>query len=181
MACTLGPALSAYNGPLAGGQPAHQYPAGINPQACPNFPNCDNPALAANPNAPAPQPHYTSQPIYQTGPAFHPGPVYQSPTAYKAAPVYQSGPAFQPSYQQPQQVYQHQQVAAPVYQDVYHQAPQHQQQQHVSPNDPEFTGEYAPKDAVDAGEYVGDGDYRGEGLKESGAFEAAQEGGFIGL
>ncbi|KAG8236250.1 hypothetical protein J437_LFUL011003 [Ladona fulva] len=29
--------------------PAARYPAGVNPLACPNYPYCDNVALAANP------------------------------------------------------------------------------------------------------------------------------------
>lgn len=37
---------AAYHGPLAGGLPASLYPAGVNPQSCPNYPHCANPAVA---------------------------------------------------------------------------------------------------------------------------------------
>lgn len=46
-------ASAGWNGPLAGGVPAHQFPAGVSPQACPNYPNCNNPAVAAHPDAAA--------------------------------------------------------------------------------------------------------------------------------
>lgn len=39
-------------------QEAARYPAGVNPQACPNFPICDNAAL----HGVAPQPQYYQQP-----------------------------------------------------------------------------------------------------------------------
>lgn len=105
-------ASASWNGPLAGGLPAHQYPAGVSPQACPNFPNCANPALAANPNAPAP--------------AYNPG-------AY---------------------------------------SPHNQGGYNNGGFGPGFTGAYAPGSAVESGQYTGDGDYRGEGLAESGAYGA---------
>ncbi|XP_050500289.1 uncharacterized protein LOC126880472 [Diabrotica virgifera virgifera] len=68
LACSLAAVKATWNGPLAGGQPAHQFPAGVSPQACPNFPNCANPSVAANPQAPAaqqwgaPQPQWNAQP-----------------------------------------------------------------------------------------------------------------------
>lgn len=52
-ACFLGISLAAWHGPLAGGSPADKYPAGVSPQACPNYPHCDNPAVAANPSGPS--------------------------------------------------------------------------------------------------------------------------------
>ncbi|KAJ8974198.1 hypothetical protein NQ317_011343 [Molorchus minor] len=55
LACAVAAAAAVWNGPLAGGQPAALYPAGVSPQACPNFPHCSNPALAANPNQAVPQ------------------------------------------------------------------------------------------------------------------------------
>ncbi|XP_022921218.1 uncharacterized protein [Onthophagus taurus] len=50
-ACSLAFAAAAWNGPLAGGVPAHQFPAGVSPESCPNFPNCNNPAVAVQANA----------------------------------------------------------------------------------------------------------------------------------
>ncbi|XP_066262508.1 pupal cuticle protein-like isoform X1 [Euwallacea similis] len=50
IALSLSSTWAVYNGPLAGGLPASLYPAGVSPQACPNFPNCDNPAVAAHPS-----------------------------------------------------------------------------------------------------------------------------------
>lgn len=67
LACSVAVSQAVWNGPLAGGQPAHLYPAGVSPQACPNFPNCNNPAVAANPQQPAAhqwgaQPQWNAQP-----------------------------------------------------------------------------------------------------------------------
>ncbi|KAF5304685.1 hypothetical protein FQA39_LY09462 [Lamprigera yunnana] len=70
-------ASAVYNGPLAGGVPASLYPAGISPHACPNYPHCANPSLAANPNAPAP--YAAAAPV----PAHY--------GQYNAAPAYQGG------------------------------------------------------------------------------------------
>ncbi|XP_050316043.1 uncharacterized protein LOC126750461 [Anthonomus grandis grandis] len=62
LALCLTSTLAVYNGPLAGGLPASLYPAGVSPQACPNFPNCNNPAVAANPNSPTQQQWGSPQP-----------------------------------------------------------------------------------------------------------------------
>lgn len=135
-------AIAAYNGPLAGGAPASQFPAGIDPASCPNFPNCDNPLVAISndpqsvaqfqPAAPQPQYQQAAQPRYQ--------PQYQQP-----APQYQQ-PA--PQYQQaPQPISQYN----PVLPNQYQAAPQPQ---------------YSPdvQNALDQGKYIGDGDYHGEGV-----------------
>lgn len=185
--------MCAYNGPLAGGVPAHQYPAGISPEACPNFPNCDNPSLAANPNVPiqkyqlvnskqAFQPNYQSVPqtYQQQGvPTYQ---TYEDPQTYQAyqrasvnpapvhqAPVQQQAPVSQGSF--------YQSGVAPIPSVPYPSNYVQPTQKQVSRNDPEYTGAYAPKDALDAGEYIGDGDYRGEGLDEAEAFEKQQQQG----
>ncbi|KAK9730290.1 Cuticle protein CPCFC [Popillia japonica] len=67
LACTFAFALGAWHGPLAGGVPAHQFPAGVSPQACPNYPNCNNPAVAAAPNAPGAYPGAYNQGAYNPG------------------------------------------------------------------------------------------------------------------
>ncbi|XP_063919244.1 uncharacterized protein LOC135134481 [Zophobas morio] len=110
LACSIAVVVGVWNGPLAGGVPAHQFPAGISPQACPNFPHCSNPSVAANPNAPAP---YNSNPVPQYN-GYNPGQQYGG---YNPAPVTQYNPSRQA--------------------------------------------------ALDRGEYVGDGDYHGEGLAEA--------------
>ncbi|KAK9730289.1 Cuticle protein CPCFC [Popillia japonica] len=93
LACTFAFALGAWHGPLAGGVPAHQFPAGVSPQACPNYPNCNNPAVAAAPNAPGAYPGAYNQGGYNGG-AYNPGAYNQgayNPGAYNpghaAAPV----------------------------------------------------------------------------------------------
>ncbi|KAL1497559.1 hypothetical protein ABEB36_008500 [Hypothenemus hampei] len=126
--------LAVYNGPLAGGLPASLYPAGVSPQACPNFPNCANPAVAANPTAPAgnqwgaPQQNQWNQPQ----PAWNPQP--------------------QPAWtQQPQ--------------------PQWNAQPQNNWNNwnPQPVPQWNPgnQNALDRGDYTGDGDYHGEGLAEA--------------
>ncbi|XP_056633156.1 DNA translocase FtsK-like [Diorhabda sublineata] len=115
--------LAAYNGPLAGGQPAALYPAGIDPKACPNFPDCSNPAVAVN--------QVPEQPQYQQ-------PQYQ-----------------QPQYQQPQ----------PQYQQPQYQQPQYQPQQYTQSQKPQYSAEI--QNALNRGEYIGDGDYHDEGLAEA--------------
>lgn len=130
-------ALAAYNGPLAGGQPAALYPAGVDPKACPNFPDCSNPAVAVNQ---IPQTQYSAQ--YQPQPQ-----QYQpQPQQYQAQPQYQS--QYQPQYQ-PQ----------PQYQQAYN--PQYTQSQPSQ----QYSSEV--QNALDRGEYIGDGDYHGEGLAEA--------------
>lgn len=111
LACSAAVGSAVWTGPLAGGLPASQFPAGVSPQACPNYPNCNNPALAANPSAPAP---YNSAPQYNP---YQGAPQYN---AYNPSPVPQYNPGLQ--------------------------------------------------SALDSGVYTGDGDYRGEGLAESGAY-----------
>ncbi|GJQ86793.1 hypothetical protein Trydic_g5584 [Trypoxylus dichotomus] len=118
LACTFAVALAGWNGPLAGGVPAHQFPAGVSPQACPNYPNCNNPAVAVSPNAAAPYPGAYNPGAYNPG-AYNPG--AQNPGAYNP-------------------------------------------------------GAYNGGNALDNGEYTGDGDYRGEGLAESGAYGNADGG-----
>ena len=141
-------ALAAWNGPQAGGLPAHQFPAGINPQSCPNYPNCDNPLVAisaSSPSAPAgyaaPQPQWNSAPA-QAHNNYQPNALWNAPQAqqqYQPQPQWNSAPA-QPQWNQ------------------------HQQQQQQD------NGQWNAQNPQVNGEYTGDGDYRGEGLQESGAF-----------
>lgn len=130
-------ASSAYNGPLAGGQPAALYPAGVDPKACPNFPDCTNPAVAVNqvPQSQFQPQSYQAQPQYQSQ-------QYQPQSQYQP----------QPQYTQPINQYN------PVYPQQYAAQPQQQQQQQYSPE---------VQNALDKGEYIGDGDYHGEGLAEA--------------
>lgn len=146
LACALVVATAAaYNGPLAGGLPAAQYPAGVSPQACPNYPNCANPAVAVSPNA-LPQQYAAA-------------PQYQQPQYQPAAPQYQQQ-QYQPAQYQPAAPQQPQYSPVsqynPVFPQQYNQAPARQQQ-------------YSPdvQNALDRGEYIGDGDYHGEGLAEA--------------
>ncbi|XP_030759464.1 uncharacterized protein LOC115884890 [Sitophilus oryzae] len=137
LSCVLGVALcqyqQPYNGPLAGGQPAALYPAGVNPQSCPNYPDCTNPLVAISQNA-APQYQQPQQPQYQQPQQ----PQYQQYQQPQAAPV----------------------TPAPVsqYNPVY-------AQQYA----PASRSQYAPdvQQRLDRGEYIGDGDYHGEGLAEA--------------
>nr|XP_023012860.1 activating signal cointegrator 1 complex subunit 2 homolog [Leptinotarsa decemlineata]AYA49993.1 cuticular protein hypothetical 1 [Leptinotarsa decemlineata] len=148
IACSFAFASAAYNGPLAGGQPAALYPAGVDPKACPNFPDCTNPAVAVNQ---IPQ-EYNSAPQYQQ---YQAQPQYQ-PQQYQAQPQYQP----QQYQAQPQYQPQPQQYQAPINQ--YN--PVHAQQYA-----PSQKSQYAPEiqNALDRGEYIGDGDYHGEGLAEA--------------
>lgn len=88
------------------GLPAHQYPAGVNPHSCPNYPYCDNPAVAAHSH------------------------VVAAPYAYAG-------------------LYNHL--------GAYH---------HHHDN----SGAYVPSNALESGQYTGDGDWHGEGLAEAGAY-----------
>ncbi|CAH1164182.1 unnamed protein product [Phaedon cochleariae] len=141
IACSLALASAAYNGPLAGGQPADLFPAGVDPKACPNFPVCSNPAVAVNQ---VPVQEYPQQ--YQ--------PQQYQPQQYQAQPQhYQAQPQ---QYQaQPQQY----QSAINQYNPVLPQQYAAQQSQ----------AQYSPElqNALDRGEYIGDGDYHGEGLAEA--------------
>ncbi|XP_060525901.1 calcium-binding protein P-like [Cylas formicarius] len=135
-ACALSATFAQqYRGPLAGGQPASLYPAGVDPQLCPNFPHCSNPLVAIGQSAPQQYAQNAPQQYQQ----------YQQPQQQ-----YQSQPQYQP---QPQQ-YQPQQYAP------------NQQQQQYSPE---------IQQRLDRGEYIGDGDYRGEGLAEALAPGYAQQ------
>ncbi|KAJ8955735.1 hypothetical protein NQ318_008607 [Aromia moschata] len=104
VACTLALASARYDGPLAGGQPASLYPAGVDPAACPNFPPLQQPRR---------------------------GPPQYQPQQY-SAPVSQYNP---------------------VYSQQYAPAPQ------------QYSAEV--QNALNRGEYIGDGDYHGEGLAEA--------------
>lgn len=142
-------AAPAYNGPLAGGLPAAQFPAGVNPQACPNYPNCENPAVAVSQG---PVSQYNAIPT-EYKPQF-------APQQYNAAPRY-TQPQYAP---QPQQYAPQPQQYAP-------------QPQQYAPQPQQFAPQYAPapqpqynpqtQGALDRGEYIGDGDYHGEGLAEA--------------
>jgi hypothetical protein len=122
LAICLASAKAVYNGPLAGGKPADLYPAGVSPQACPNFPNCANPAVAANPNAPGGLP-WGSQPQQQW--AGNNNQWNGAQNNWNSAP--------QNNWNAP---------AVPQW----------------NPNN---------QNALDRGEYVGDGDWHGEGLAEA--------------
>ncbi|XP_019869038.1 translation initiation factor IF-2 [Aethina tumida] len=124
LSCAVAMASAVWNGPLAGGVPAHQFPAGVSPQACPNFPNCANPAVAAQPNSPAPnQWNAAPQPWNGGQQSWNGGQQGQwNAGAYNPAPV------------------------------------------------PQYNNGQAGLSPLDRGEYTGDGDYRGEGLAESGAY-----------
>lgn len=117
-------AAAVYNGPLAGGQPAHLYPAGVSPQACPNFPNCNNPAVAANPQQPtnnwAPQNQWNApaQSNWNNGGQWNNNNGWNQGNQWNSAPV------------------------------------------------PQYGGNDVTA-RLNRGEYVGDGDYHGEGLAEA--------------
>lgn len=134
--CALALAKAAYNGPLAGGQPAAQYPAGIDPASCPNYPDCSSPFVAISGTPQARQLQYNVQPQYNTAPQQY----NAAPQQYNAVPQQYNQYAQQPAVYQPQP-----------------QVPSQRQ--------------YAPEiqNALDRGEYIGDGDYHGEGLAEAGA------------
>ncbi|KAJ8924312.1 hypothetical protein NQ315_007105 [Exocentrus adspersus] len=99
IACSLAFASAAYNGPLAGGQPADLYPAGVSPSACPQLPQLRQPRRRRQPS--------TGNILYN--------PVY--PQQYAPAAAQQYSPDIQAR--------------------------------------------------LNRGEYIGDGDYRGEGLAEA--------------
>ncbi|XP_018574003.1 uncharacterized protein LOC108913030 [Anoplophora glabripennis] len=126
LACSLAAAHAAWNGPLAGGQPASLYPAGVSPQACPNFPHCSNPAVAANPNQAAPQQwgnpqpqwnHWDNNNQWNHGSQWNPQPQWNQNNNWNAQPV------------------------------------------------PQYSNDIQAR--LNRGEYVGDGDYHGEGLAEA--------------
>ncbi|XP_076259408.1 uncharacterized protein LOC143195825 isoform X2 [Rhynchophorus ferrugineus] len=116
-----------YNGPLAGGQPASLYPAGVSPQSCPNYPDCSNPLVAVQNSAPQYAP---SAPQYPQPAQYS---QYQAPAPVTPAPVSQYNPVYPQQY-------------APASRSQY--SPDVQQR-------------------LDRGEYIGDGDYHGEGLAEA--------------
>ncbi|XP_019869082.1 uncharacterized protein LOC109597763 [Aethina tumida] len=138
LACSVAVSLGAYNGPLAGGLPASQYPAGIDPASCPNFPNCDNPLVAIS-NDPQ------SRALFQAAPQQQ----YQPQLQYQ--------PQYQPQYQQPAQLAQYQGAVSkynPVLGSQYQATPTQQYSPDV-------------QNALNEGKYIGDGDYHGEGLAEA--------------
>ncbi|XP_060523445.1 uncharacterized protein LOC132700284 [Cylas formicarius] len=120
LTCCLAAVAAVYNGPLAGGRPADLYPAGVSPQACPNFPHCSNPAVSADPNTPlnnnwgSPQPQWGQQQQWNGGQQW-------AQNNWNQAPAVPQAGNWDPASQTP----------------------------------------------LDRGEYVGDGDYHGEGLYEA--------------
>lgn len=124
-ACAVAAATAVYNGPLAGGQPAALFPAGVSPQACPNFPNCANPAVAANPNQAAPQQWNQPQQSWNQGQQWNQGNQWNPPAQNQWNQGNQWNPAPVPQYNN------------------------------------------GAQDRLDRGEYIGDGDYHGEGLAEA--------------
>ncbi|XP_045475737.1 DNA translocase FtsK-like [Harmonia axyridis] len=161
LACALALTSGAYNGPLAGGQPASQFPAGIDPKACPNFPDCSSPLVAISQAASLPgvqhdplqQYSHYQQPAPQASRQFAPQQYNQAPQQYNAAPQ-QYNQAPQQYNPAPQQQYNVPQYNLP------------QQPQRVAqPAQPQYPPEI--QNALDRGEYIGDGDYHGEGLAEA--------------
>ncbi|XP_044746705.1 RNA polymerase II degradation factor 1-like [Coccinella septempunctata] len=148
LASALALSAGAYNGPLAGGQPASQFPAGIDPKACPNFPDCSSPLVAISQAASLPgvqhdplqQYSHYQQPAQQSARQY-------APQQYNAVPQ-QYNPAPQQQYNVPQ----------------YNHLPQ-QPQRVAQPAQPQYPPEI--QNALDRGEYIGDGDYHGEGLAEA--------------
>jgi len=85
-------------------QPAAQYPAGVNPQDCPNFPICDNARLhnpqpqwgAPQPQWQQPQPQWNAQPQQQWQQPQQqwnpqPQPQWQPQPSWNAAPAPSAG------------------------------------------------------------------------------------------
>ncbi|CAH0551881.1 unnamed protein product [Brassicogethes aeneus] len=163
LACSLAVAIAAYNGPQAGGQPAAQFPAGIDPASCPNFPVCDNPLVAIS-QGPHARAYQQAQPQYQ-----------QQPQQYQAPQQYQQQPAQQ--YQQQPAAPQYQQFAPAQQYQARQPQPQPQQSLPISQYNPVLASQYQPaqsqqytpevQNALDQGKYIGDGDYHGEGLAEA--------------
>ncbi|KAK9873967.1 hypothetical protein WA026_002318 [Henosepilachna vigintioctopunctata] len=152
---------SAYTGPLAGGQPAAQFPAGLDPQSCPNYPICENPSVAANP-VPISQYNSQYQPIQYSQPQYNQAPQYQPQARYTSPQVPQFNLAQPAPIQIPRRHYN---LAAPFTPNqAYNAVPQQYNNQQAQP-------QYSPQiqEALNRGEYIGDGDYHGEGLAESGA------------
>ncbi|XP_066262513.1 uncharacterized protein [Euwallacea similis] len=152
--CALAQHQQPYQGPLAGGQPASLYPAGVNPQSCPNYPDCTNPLVAISQDA-APQ-YAQAATQYQ-----QPAPQYQQPVQYQ-----------QVSYFSEIIIFQNFTIAFLQYQTSAPATPSP-----VSQYNPVYSQQYAPashsqyssdvQQRLDRGEYIGDGDYRGEGLAEA--------------
>ncbi|CAG9854541.1 unnamed protein product [Phyllotreta striolata] len=175
--CCLTASLAAYNGPLAGGQPAALYPAGVDPKACPNFPVCSNPSVAVN--------QVPEQARAQYAPAPQQPAQYQQPIQYQQPSQYQQPQYQQPQYQQPQ----YQQPQAQYQQPIQYEQPNRYTQSPLfqptgqAAGAPAGPGQYASEvqNALDRGEYIGDGDYHGEGLAEALApgFEGRQNAGVV--
>lgn len=170
VALFLAVANSAYTGPLAGGQSAAQFPAGIDPQACPNYPICENPSVAVNQVAASAYASPYQTPQYSQ--AQYAQPQYTQPQ-------YSQQQYAQPQYAQPQLV-QSRYTSSPVQQYNPQQPAVQLQQRQYNLAQPQFAPNQAYKSAqpqypshlqaaLDRGEYIGDGDYHGEGLAESGA------------
>ncbi|XP_019868269.1 DNA-directed RNA polymerase II subunit RPB1-like isoform X2 [Aethina tumida] len=133
----------------ASGQLAPQYPAGIDPASCPNYPNCENPLVALS-QAPKPAQYSPVAPQFTPVSQYSAVPRYTSPQ-YAAAPVQYASSPYQQSF-----------------------APAPAPQQYSAALGPQYQGspskQYTPEvqNALDRGEYIGDGDYHGEGLSEAG-------------
>ncbi|KAK9873966.1 hypothetical protein WA026_002317 [Henosepilachna vigintioctopunctata] len=164
LACTLALSTGAYNGPLAGGQPAAQYPAGIDPKSCPNFPSCSSPLVALSQATSLPGVQHDPSQLYR----HYQQPSQQIPQQYSQVP--------QQYNQVPQQYNQIPQQYNPVPQQQYNSIPQPRPQPHqqFAPQQPQYAAQpsqpkYSPEiqNALNRGEYIGDGDYHGEGLAES--------------
>ena len=89
-------AAAAWNGPIAGGVPAARVPAGISPEACPNYPDCTNPNVAVQPDTPvqqypasynAPNPQYVPNNQQFNAPSY-PNNRYNTAPQYNANPNY---------------------------------------------------------------------------------------------
>ncbi|KAL3286389.1 hypothetical protein HHI36_000898 [Cryptolaemus montrouzieri] len=183
VALFLAVANSAYTGPFAGNQPASQFPAGVDPQSCPNYPVCENPSVAVN-QVPVSaytsqyQPAQFSQPQYaqpqysqQYNPAAIQAAQYQLAQADQTQSRYTSSPTqqYNLAQQAPVQLQQRQyNLAQFTPNQAYNAVPQQQyaaQQSRYPAN---------VQAALDRGDYIGDGDYHGEGLTESGAQAQSQ-------
>lgn len=173
LASVLALSAGAYNGPLAGGQPASQFPAGIDPKACPNFPDCSSPLVAISQAASLPgvqhdplqQYSHYQQPAPQASRQFAPQQYSPQPQQYNAIPQQYNQVPPQQYNSAPQQQYNpapQQQYNVPQYNQL-----SQQPQRVAQPAQPQYPPEI--QNALDRGEYIGDGDYHGEGLAEANA------------
>lgn len=144
-----------------------QYPAGVDPNQCPNYPFCsNNNAVTLNQIPSASQARYSFQPQSYQAP-FYPKQQYNVPQPQQ----------YQPQQYQPQQ-YQPRQYQPQQYQTTYNQPPQsypaptpinyynpNQGRSYSSGQSTQYNTDI--QKALDKGEYIGDGDYHGEGLAEA--------------